>query len=99
MRIAASKGGTDAHVIDVMARPGIYPDGPTTQGFGSPVIACYAAVRVTEWMAKRGHEWRCRLRFVEPDAETRTSLLVKLARFEGMVDFIVLPTRAEYAAA
>lgn len=95
MRIAASKNGPDAFVMDLMAGPGIYRDGDTAQAYGSPVIACNAALRVTDWMAKRGREWRCHLRFVEPDSDTRASLQAQLARFEGLLDFIVLPARAE----
>jgi three-Cys-motif partner protein len=86
----------DAYYLDFFAGPGAYVNGMATAK-GSPVIACEAAVAMVEWHAVRGPNWTPHLRFVEPDPETRASLTTELARFDGIIDYKIIPTSAEEA--
>jgi three-Cys-motif partner protein len=86
----------DAYYLDFFAGPGVYVNGLATAK-GSPVLACEAAVAMVEWHAARGRTWTPHLRFVEPDAETRASLRAELARFDGIIDYRIIPTSAEDA--
>lgn len=86
----------DAYYLDFFAGPGIYVNGVATAK-GSPVLACEAAAAMVELHASRGRTWTPHLRFVEPDEETRASLAAELARFDGIVDYRIIPTSAEAA--
>jgi three-Cys-motif partner protein len=86
----------DAYYLDFFAGPGVYVNGLATAK-GSPVLACEAAADLVAMHASRGRTWTPHLRFVEPDEETRASLTTALARFDGIVDYKIIPTSAEAA--
>jgi three-Cys-motif partner protein len=91
-----SNRADQAFYLDFFAGPGAYMNGLVTAK-GSPVLACEAAVAMVEWHAARGRTWTPHLRFVEPDAETRASLIAALAPFDGVIDCRIIPTTAEAA--
>lgn len=88
-----SNRADEAFYLDFFAGPGVYLNG-VLAAKGSPVLACEAAATMVEWHSARGRTWRPHLRFVEPDADARATLRSELARFDGVVDYRVLPMTA-----
>jgi hypothetical protein len=85
----ASNVSTDTHYIDAFAGAGHYPDGTETAK-GSPVIACEAALDALEAGRQRGRPWRPHLRFIERSRKTAIELRAELARFEDVLDYVVI---------
>lgn len=86
----------EAYYLDFFAGPGAYANGLATAK-GSPVLACEAAAAMVESHAARGRTWTPNMRFVEPDAAARASLTTELARFDGILDYRIIPTTAKEA--
>ena len=91
-----SNRGDEAYYLDFFAGPGTYANGGQSVK-GSPVLACEAAAAILEWHQARGRTWTPHLRFVEPDAATRATLVDELTRFDGVVDYRVVAADAETA--
>jgi three-Cys-motif partner protein len=88
-----SNRADNAYYLDFFAGPGAYVNGVLTAK-GSPVVACEAAAAMADRHATRGRTWTPHLRFVEPDAKARATLGSELARFDGEVDYRILPMTA-----